>query len=178
MSQRGGYERWWLLVFVLLAVALVTGGSVLIFRHFSGAKPVEIAISSSTPTSPVEIYLSGEVASEGIYVFGQDATLQDVLQRAGEVAETGESIRVRMCVLRVDESPFADNQDVADGKVNINTASAAELETLSGIGPVRAQAIIDYRNGNGLFRTIDDLINVPGIGPKTLEAIRDQITVV
>ena len=83
-----------------------------------------------------------------------------------------------MCVLRVDESPFADSQDVADGKVNINTASAAELETLSGIGPVRSQAIIDYRNENGLFRTIDDLINVPGIGPKTLEAIRDQIAVV
>ncbi len=178
MSQRGGYERWWLLVFVLLAVALVTGGSVLIFRHFSGAKPVEIAISSSTPNSPVEVYISGAVASEGIYVFGQDASLEDVLQKAGGVAETGESIRVRMYVVRVDESPFADSHDVVDGKVNINTASAAELETLSGIGPVKAQAIIDYRNENGLFRTIDDLINVRGIGPKTLEAIRDQITVV
>jgi competence protein ComEA len=52
------------------------------------------------------------------------------------------------------------------------------LDSLSGIGPTKAQAIIDYRNQNGPFRTIDDLLNVTGIGPKTLETIRDQITVI
>ena len=62
-------------------------------------------------------------------------------------------------------------------KVNINTASAEELMTLSGIGPTKAQAIVDYRTNNGAFATVDDLINVSGIGEKTLAKIRDEITV-
>ena len=60
--------------------------------------------------------------------------------------------------------------------ININSATAAELETLPGIGPVLAQRIIDYRNTYGSFRTVGDLMNVSGIGEKRLEAILDLIT--
>lgn len=63
------------------------------------------------------------------------------------------------------------------GKVNLNTASAKELETLPGIGEVKAQAIIDYREQEGLFQTIDQVMEVKGIGEKTFESIRDLITV-
>jgi competence protein ComEA len=63
------------------------------------------------------------------------------------------------------------------GLVNINTASATELETLSGIGEVLAGAIVDYRTENGPFASVDDLEDVSGIGPATLEEIRDQVTV-
>lgn len=175
MSQGRSYQRWWLLVFVLLVVALVTGSGVLIYKHTTRAKPVEIDISSSTPVSPLEIYLSGSVASEGIYTVSPDTSLEAVLQRAGGVTDTGEPIRVKVYVLDVDESPFTQTQET---KININTASAQELEALSGIGPVKAQAIVDYRNENGFFRTIDELMNVTGIGPKTLEGIRDQISLV
>jgi len=178
MSERGSYQRWWLLVVAVLVVALLSGSAVLIYRHASQTRPVEIDISSSTPVSPMEIYLSGSVASEGIYVFGSDTSLEALLQRAGGATDTGEPIRVKVYVVPVDESPFGQTQDTQDTKVNINTASAQELETLSGIGPVKALAIVDYRSENGLFRTVDELINVPGIGPKTLEAIRDQIAVV
>jgi len=62
------------------------------------------------------------------------------------------------------------------GKVNINTASKDELMTLSGIGEVKAQAIIDYRTKNGPFRDIHDIVNVSGIGEKTFENIKDSIT--
>lgn len=62
-------------------------------------------------------------------------------------------------------------------RVNINTATLEELDSLYGIGPVLAQAIIDYRTEHGLFRKPEDLLNVSGIGPKTLEKIIDQITV-
>lgn len=64
-----------------------------------------------------------------------------------------------------------------DSKININTATAEELETLSGIGPTKAQAIVSYRETNGNFSTVDDLINVSGIGEKTLAKIIDDITV-
>lgn len=64
----------------------------------------------------------------------------------------------------------------ASGKVNINTATAAELDTLPGIGPVKAQSIIAYREANGSFSSIEDLILVDGIGEKTMAELRPLIT--
>ena len=61
--------------------------------------------------------------------------------------------------------------------VNINNASKEELDSLKGIGPVKAQAIIDYRNQNGPFKSIDDIKKVKGIGDKTFDAIKSDITV-
>lgn len=63
------------------------------------------------------------------------------------------------------------------GPVNINTADLGTLMTLNGIGEVKAQAIIDYRTNNGAFSSVEDLLNVTGIGEKTLEKLRNQITV-
>jgi competence protein ComEA len=65
----------------------------------------------------------------------------------------------------------------AGGLININTASATELETLSGIGEVLAATIIEYRTQNGPFASVEDLLDVSGIGPATLDEIRDQVTV-
>ncbi len=66
---------------------------------------------------------------------------------------------------------------VSAGKVNINLATAEELSQLKGIGPAVAQRIIEYRQAHGSFKKIDELIGVKGIGPKTFEAIRDQLAV-
>jgi competence protein ComEA len=60
--------------------------------------------------------------------------------------------------------------------VNVNTASEAELQTLAGIGPAKAKAIIDYRDKNGAFKSVDDLTKVPGIGAGVLSKIRNDVT--
>ena len=135
---------------------------------------MEIALPSAPPPT-MTVYLSGAVNNEGIYSFSEDSSLKDVLQRGGAVTEGADPLRLKIRILYVDENPFEQPQKT---KININTASSEELQTLKGIGPVKAQAIIDYRNEKGFFRSVEELINVSGIGPKTLEKIRDKITVV
>ncbi len=66
---------------------------------------------------------------------------------------------------------------VVGGKLNLNTAGIAELDTLPRIGPAMAQRIVDYRDANGRFSSVDDLRNVTGIGDKTFEALKDLVTV-
>lgn len=71
----------------------------------------------------------------------------------------------------------ARSSEAPSGKLNINTASAEQLESLPGVGPVTARAIIEYRRQNGGFRSVDELIEVRGIGPKRLEQIRPYVFV-
>ena len=67
--------------------------------------------------------------------------------------------------------------DTGEGKVNINTADAAALQTIPGIGPSKADRIIEYRESEGKFNEIDDIKNISGIGNKTFESIKEYITV-
>lgn len=66
---------------------------------------------------------------------------------------------------------------ISSDKINLNTATLSMLDTLPGIGPVTSQSIIDYRSAHGPFKSVNDLDNVKGIGPKTIEKIRNLVTV-
>ena len=179
MSWRGSPQRWWLLALTVLIVVMVTGVAVFTLKYVSRPRPVEIVVSSDNCDSPVEVYLGGAIDREGVYTVGQDATLDDILQRGGIQLPDGGPLKLRVTVVGPDDSSSSEAPEEAQaGKININSATVAQLDSLSGIGPTKAQAIIDYRNQNGPFSTVDDLLNVPGIGPKTLETIRDQITVI
>jgi len=174
MSLDQRRQWWWLVLVGALVLVIIAGGAVVGFRSLSRAKPVEIVLSSTDNDSSVEIYLDG-VPNEGIYSFGEDVTLRTIIRNAGGSDCSEQPLRVKVTVLEADQDPYSPKMD---GRININTASLAELQTLSGVGPVRAQAIVDYRSANGPFRTVDELIDVPGIGPATLAAIIDLITVI
>ena len=71
----------------------------------------------------------------------------------------------------------AGSSDVPSGKVSLNRASAAELEVLNGVGPVLASRIVAYREANGLFTAVEDLLDVSGIGEAKLATIRETVVV-
>ncbi len=77
-----------------------------------------------------------------------------------------------------DKSNLVDAQEeTTTQKININTATSSELQAISGIGPARAEDIINYRETNGGFTTTSEIQNIKGIGPATYEKMRDQITI-
>ncbi len=131
------------------------------------------------------VHVAGAVNAPGVYRLPEGARVFEALEMAGGMLPGADQAAVNLA------APLYDGQKVTifyageggpgerpagDGRVNINTASASELEKLPGIGPVKAAAIVDYRNKNGPFRRIEDLAGVPGIGPKTVEGLREQIT--
>jgi competence protein ComEA len=65
----------------------------------------------------------------------------------------------------------------AFGTININAANSAQLQSLNGIGPAKAQEIMKYRKAHGGFKTVDELVNVKGIGPKTVAELKSQLSV-
>lgn len=97
----------------------------------------------------------------------------DISESEAEQSSPPES-SVSSAPLPVSSAPFKPGQTEP---ININTATSRELQSLSGIGEVKARAIVDYRNEHGFFASVDELINVKGIGEKTLEKIRAFITV-
>ncbi|HND47602.1 MAG TPA: ComEA family DNA-binding protein, partial [Anaerolineales bacterium] len=94
--------------------------------------------------------------------------------KAGEEPSTSNSSDDTSLVLpgATEASSSGSSQDL----ININTASVEELDSLPGIGPTIAQRIIDYRDENGPFQTIEDILNVSGVGPSTFDQIKDLIT--
>jgi competence protein ComEA len=139
---------------------------------------------------PVEavlmVHVSGAVRKPGVYVLKQGSRVFEAVEAAGGVLPDGDAHALNLAEPLYDgrkiSVPFGSDAEMAantegDGRVNINTASAADLEKLPGIGPAKAAAIISYRGKNGPFNSVDQLCEVGGIGLKTVEALKDQITV-
>ena len=161
-------NKYWLLIIAFLLVSLVAGGIVLAVKQ-SGRKPVEISISQTAPIQyKGEIYIGGAVVNPGFYPLREDDTIEALIQSAGLTpdADTG---KIKLFVSNT-------NEIYQPQRVNINRAEAWLLDALPGIGPDRAQAIVDYRNQNGPFRRIEGLLNIGGIGDTTLDTIRNLIT--
>lgn len=176
---------------VLAIVALSTAvGLGLVRGQPSSVDAVPLAESSaSVEPAPAEIYVHvlGAVERPGLYVLRADSRVVDALAAAGgstdaadlagvnlaRRVEDGEQILVPVVGAVADPSA----PPSGDGTVDLNTADQAALEELPGIGPALAERIVAWREDNGRFRTIDDLLAVPGIGEKVLEGLRDGVRV-
>lgn len=158
--------------------------------------PPTVAPTAPPTLAPVRVYVSGAVATPGVYTLPPKSLVDDALKAAGGATTEADLDRVNLAlevrdqqqvhVPRKGESAPSQPAPATPGgpatspggkKVNLNTATLAELDALPKIGPVTAQNIIDYRAKNGPFKKVEDLKNVSGIGDATFEGLKDLITV-
>lgn len=161
----------------------------------------EAASAPEATPEPEKIYVDvrGAVADPGVYVLESGSRVFQALEAAGGILPEGAGAYVNQARLLTDgQQVYVPTQEEAKrqegsapgllpdagaesagagGKVNINTADETQLTTLSGIGPSKAQAIIAYREENGGFSSIEEIMNVQGIKEGTFGKIKDDIAV-
>lgn len=145
------------------------------------------ADGSSSPAVEIVVHVSGAVRSPGIYAFRPGARVADAIAAAGGARSAADLAALNLAAFLVDGTQVnvpgrgrTARQVPADptpGPINVNSADALLLETVPGIGPATAAAIIRWREEHGLFDSVDRLIEVPGIGPATLESMRPYLAV-
>jgi competence protein ComEA len=153
---------------------------------------------------PIRIYVSGAVKEPGVWELPEGSLAVDAVEAAGGPREDADLDALNLAAALLDNQhvlvptvtaehegavtaddaaamPGAGEPDARgegqDGPININTASAAQLEALPNIGVTRGQAIVTYRQTHGAFHDVEDLLEVPGIGPVTYEAVAPLVTV-
>lgn len=148
--------------------------------------------------SKIKVHITGEVLNQGLIELEEGSRIDDAIKVAGNITEFADLSKVNLAYELSDgqkvyipsikdesEEYISENagenviedEDVKDGKININTADIDLLQTINGVGESLANKIIDYRKQNGKFKSIDDLKNVSGIGEKKFEDIKDKVIV-
>ena len=149
----------------------------------------------------IYIHITGEVLSPGVIVLPKGSRIIDAIEKGGGVTENADLSKINLVYVLTDgqkliipsinderneienniitngESNITQGESNGKGKVNINTASQTELETIEGVGPSLANKIIEYRKKNGRYKTIDELKNVSGIGESKYETIKERIEI-
>lgn len=140
--------------------------------------------------------VKGAVKKPGVYPVTAGERVIDVVDRAGGLSEEADETALNLALKVTDQmviyvprpgeeqpaespvlAPQASENVHGSGAVNLNTATVEELQTLSGIGEKKAADIISYREAHGPFKQVDDLLQISGIGEKTLDKFREQVTV-
>ena len=187
------------------ALPVLIGGAVLFF-WFYGSGGEEPIVSEQTATSAdgtsiseAEIYvdIDGEVKTPGVYKVSEGTRLFQVIEMAGGLTEGASTEMLnraetvydgqKITVMsksggisdgeKTERQPSGSISGISNGKININIADSVTLQTIPGIGPSKAERIIEDRKSVGRFTKTEEIKNVTGIGDKTFESIRDYITV-
>lgn len=154
---------------------------------------------SNTNNSKIVVEIKGEVIKPDVYELESGSRINDLINLAGGVTESGdiESINraeilndgdciiIKNTQVKNEENEeeknnlsfYNNNLKSENRKININSADKEELMTLTGIGETKASSIIEYRSKNGKFASIEQLAEVNGIGIKTVEKLKDKITI-
>lgn len=197
-------ERYRIYIVFALAVVIAAGG-VAFWVNRPQAVPIIISTPIPTPIptpvitptpSPLRVYVTGAVREPDVYTLPPNSIVKDAIAAAGGATADADLDRINLAMQLTDQAhiyvPCKGEEDppitppVARpspgssgnaGLVNINSATVEELDTLPGIGPAIAQRIVDYRNDNGPFATIEDLMNVRGIGSTTFAELESRIRV-
>ncbi|HFI0621554.1 TPA: helix-hairpin-helix domain-containing protein [Streptococcus suis] len=157
----------------------------------------EVSTEASKEPSQLVVDVKGAVEKPGLYTLDAGARVNDAVEAAGGLTSQADPKSVNLAQKLSDEavvyvaskdenisvvastttSSAMSPEEKSTSLVNLNTATEADLQTISGIGAKRAADIIAYREANGGFKSVDDLNNVSGIGDKTMESIRPYVTV-
>ena len=181
------------LVLSIISLLIVAGLAAVWLRW---KEPAPITILPPAPTAtpgPIRVYVSGAVTSPDVYSIPPGSIMRDALTAAGGASGEADLNQVNLAqvlrdgdhiyVPKIGEVPTpalvgVDSTEAAlSGLLNINTATAEQLEALPGIGPAIAKRIVDYRDAHGPFANIEAIQNVSGIGPAIFGQIKDLITV-
>jgi competence protein ComEA len=176
---------------VLVALGMSAVGVVV---KAAGTRETLVSGTDSTPASPgallpegivqpmLVVHVTGEVKNPGVIDIPEGARVYEAVEKAGGFTAEAQSDSVNLARFLVDGEhlfipALGEDQPAAavSGRVSLSLASSSELETLSGVGPTIAARIIAWREANGPFRHVDDVLAVSGIGPATLEGFRDQV---
>jgi competence protein ComEA len=152
-----------------------------------------VTLRPAPTEKPIVVQISGAVPRPGVYALPEGARVQDLISASGGFLAEADKENINLAQLLEDgerlDIPYADGFSPviptaavvpikpSSDLIDINSASSFELESLPGIGATTAGKIIAYRQENGPFLSIEDIINVSGVGPGTFERIKDLITV-
>ncbi len=144
---------------------------------------------TAKPNAKIVVYISGEVNKPDVYEIEENKRIDDLVELAGGFTETAyiENINLAQKLFDEDHIHIQNINDIlqeeekqiqeSSNKININTAGKLELTQIKGVGDATADSIVKYREEIGKFKTIEDIMNISGIGEKTFEKIKDDITV-
>ena len=183
--------RYRYVLFSIIALALIGAvGYGLAHRPppvaFTVLPPLPTSLPTPLPTAaPVRFHILGPVDAPGVYTLPPGAQIQDAIEAAGGASADADLERLNLSAVVEDQQQIivprqgaGDAPGVGGGAlININSADSETLQILPGIGPATADKIIAYREEYGPFATVDDIVNVSGIGPATLEKLRPLISV-
>jgi competence protein ComEA len=194
-------------VVVAVVAAVAIGATLLVTRTASASRGPDVALSlpradqsdsaaaTASPTTTsgeLHVHAAGAVAQPGVVTVPGGSRVTDVIAAAGGPAADADVDQINLAALVTDgERIYVPHKGetvaalgsgggaagAADAIVNLNDADETALETLPGVGPATAKAILDYRTQHGKFRSVDDLLNVRGIGPSKLSQIKPHARV-